>query len=322
MQVSRTSNASYPSTSNSGSSIFQFERRKRKKFKSKYGAQPTHHTPSFQKKLVVFKFMGDNPPRSFVKKDNIILLRGLLPEISLDASEYEIRSEILSILQNCEEFQFTSFCRNDFHFIDVNGKQANLPLLKDSQEFNGRCVKQLAGQGAVYIRLTKPFENVQSDDSLSDDLLSKHQRNKCSDSDSSFELPPVDMTLLNKPKQHNQVFVESMTVTSDVLSSVSQLDTSIQLDTSVPSTSRYVPIQTNTSIPTTSVQLDTSVPSTSRYVPTQTITSIPTTSVQLDTSVPSTSRYVPTQTNTSIPTTSVQLDTTFTSELHETLEGD
>ena len=67
------------------------------------------------------------------------------------------------------------------------------------------------------------------------------------------------MTLLNKPKQHHQVFVESMTVTSDVqnvVSSVSQLDTSIQLDTSVPSsTSRYVPIQTNTSIPTTSVQL-------------------------------------------------------------------
>ena len=50
----------------------------------------------FQKKPVVFKYMSDHPS-SFTIKDSYILLRGLLPEISINAKEYEIRSDIISL---------------------------------------------------------------------------------------------------------------------------------------------------------------------------------------------------------------------------------
>ena len=49
---------------------------------------------TFQKKLVVLKYMGRDPPSSFTKSDKRIIVRGLLPSISVEATEEQIREEI------------------------------------------------------------------------------------------------------------------------------------------------------------------------------------------------------------------------------------
>ena len=86
-------------------------------------------------------------------------------------SENDIRKDILDILYNNKEFELQSYTCNDFEFIDVNGKVANVLTCKTGQEINGRCLKQIAGLGSVYIRLTKPLPN----------------RNICVSDDSDFE---------------------------------------------------------------------------------------------------------------------------------------
>lgn len=52
---------------------------------------------SFQKKLVVFRFMA-NDVTLFSKRDDYILATRLLGNISLESPEYRIREEIVSIL--------------------------------------------------------------------------------------------------------------------------------------------------------------------------------------------------------------------------------
>ena len=50
------------------------------------------------------------------------LFRGLLPELSVEASELEIRSAIVKILHNNRSFQLEDFDVNDFEFMDVHEK--------------------------------------------------------------------------------------------------------------------------------------------------------------------------------------------------------
>ena len=58
----------------------------------------------------------------------------------------------------------------DFHFINMAGKQAPVLWCKQGFEWNGRAVKELAGSGAVYIRLTK-YPYITSSSSSDDDEL-------------------------------------------------------------------------------------------------------------------------------------------------------
>ena len=78
------------------------------------------------------------------------LFRGLLPELSVEASELEIRSAIVKILHNNRSFQLEDFDVNDFEFMDVHGKKATVPTWEDNHQFTGKSIKQLAGVGAVY----------------------------------------------------------------------------------------------------------------------------------------------------------------------------
>ena len=123
---------------------------------------------TFQKKLVVFRYMGENSPQSFTRKESFILFRALLPEIPIDDSEEKIREIIISLIHSNKQFDMSSFSESDFEFIDVNGKQACVPTCQESQQFNGRAIKQLAGTGAVYVRLVKKIPSrvlyVQDDD--------------------------------------------------------------------------------------------------------------------------------------------------------------
>ena len=58
------------------------------------------------------------------------MMRGLLPEISLDASEEKVRKDICDVI-NCSNDLVDAPCLcdiHDFEFIDMNGKHATVPI--------------------------------------------------------------------------------------------------------------------------------------------------------------------------------------------------
>ena len=109
-------------------------------------------------KLVVFRCMGQNAPRKFTCKEDLILMGGMLPEIPLDAIEVEVREEILSVLRTNVELDLENCSEFDFEFINLCGKNACIPTLKSETTFNCKTLKKLAGNGSVYIRMKKEFE--------------------------------------------------------------------------------------------------------------------------------------------------------------------
>lgn len=155
----------------------------------KYGTKKKGRasTATFQKKVVVFQYMGPDAPKSFTRTDKKICMRGLLPPILVDVSEDEVRNEICDVVRTCSVPDLSECTPSDFEFIDMSGKQARIPQCKVGFEWDRRAVKELAGTGCVYIRLTRNI-NHESETSSSDELpsaftLSSHQP---SSSDSSF----------------------------------------------------------------------------------------------------------------------------------------
>ncbi len=115
-------------------------------------------TELFQRKLVVFCYMGPNAPSKFTRKEHLILMRGMLPEIPLDASEVGVREDIVAVMRTNCEYDLSECDKFDFDFINICGKNASLPNLKPGMTFNCKTVKKLAGSGALYVRMTKDFE--------------------------------------------------------------------------------------------------------------------------------------------------------------------
>ena len=105
----------------------------------------------FQKKLVVFNYMGPDASDSFTRADKNIVVRGLLPPILVDASETDVRDEICEVIRSCSDFDNCG--PNDYQFIDMNGKQASVPKCKSGIVWDGRAVKELVGCGSLYVRL-------------------------------------------------------------------------------------------------------------------------------------------------------------------------
>ena len=162
----------------SSSNVTEIPRRPKRKGKyqlavGKYGSnrkKARSSAATFQKKLYVFKYMGSKAPNSFTRSDKDIVTRGLLPQISVSATEDKVRNEICQVVRSCTIPILSEIGPKDFHFINLAGKQASVPSCKEGFEWNGRAVKELAGSGAVYIRLTKP-SCISSDSSSSDSEL-------------------------------------------------------------------------------------------------------------------------------------------------------
>ena len=112
-------------------------------------------TATFQKKVVVFDYMGSKSPNAFTRAEKFISVRGLLPSLPVDSSECEIRSEICEVIKSNSSTDDPEVGPDDFEFINVTGKQASIPHCKEGFEWDGRSVKELAGSGSVYVRLTK-----------------------------------------------------------------------------------------------------------------------------------------------------------------------
>ena len=123
-------------------------------------------TAKFQKKLVVFKYMGLDAVEKFTRADKRIAMRGLLPPIPLESTEDDVRCVICEAIQSSSDFADCGI--NDFEFIDMSGKQASVPKCKAGFEWNGRAVKELAGSGCLYVRSTKFVGDASSGDSDSD----------------------------------------------------------------------------------------------------------------------------------------------------------
>ena len=74
------------------------------------------------------------------KMNGRVVSKPLIPKVtSLDATEEEIREEICAVLLNSDLPQ--PITPDAFEFIDVNGKVAFVPSIKEGFEFNGRVVK-------------------------------------------------------------------------------------------------------------------------------------------------------------------------------------
>ncbi|XP_019860541.1 PREDICTED: uncharacterized protein LOC109588875 isoform X2 [Amphimedon queenslandica] len=155
-------------------------------------SQPQSQT--FQKKVVVLKYMGSKPPLQFNINDGLILTTGFLPEISYESTELEVRQIIIEVLHNDTAEDLTSVTTYDFLFVAVKGKKATiLTCLPRNFEYSGRILKQTAGNGPVYIRLTAS--------------LSKQPRVTWSplSSDSDFELPDASSIYNKKPKSSKMI---------------------------------------------------------------------------------------------------------------------
>ena len=134
------------------------ECRRGKRYASRLPMTPARGTvrqqTAFSKKLFVFQCMdgpGGTGSRSFTRRDKDIIACGFVSDISVDATEEQVRDEIHAVLLNSD--LPNSIGPRDFEFIDVNGKVTFVPSIKEGFEFNGRIVKQLAGAGSLYIRL-------------------------------------------------------------------------------------------------------------------------------------------------------------------------
>lgn len=145
---------------------------------------------TFQKKLVVFGFMGDDSPSHFTRKDKFIVMRGLLPEIPVDSSEERVRQEVGDLIRSCNEYDLGLCGEKDFEFIDMNGKQASVPNFKKGYKFTGKAVKNLAGSGCVYVRLTTdPLTLCLSSDASGDE---------------SNSLPDISVTKRKPPRKEQR----------------------------------------------------------------------------------------------------------------------
>ena len=60
----------------------------------------------FQKKLIVIRYMGGNALKQFTLKESIVALRGLFPEIHVQASELDVHAEIAGLIAHSGEMAY------------------------------------------------------------------------------------------------------------------------------------------------------------------------------------------------------------------------
>ena len=81
----------------------------------------------------------------------------MLPEIPVDASEREVHTYIRDTIKNAED-SLSGCLLSDFEYVEAHGKNLCVPAQQSDFEWTGRAVKELAGSGSIYVRLTT--ENV------------------------------------------------------------------------------------------------------------------------------------------------------------------
>lgn len=148
----------------------------------KSGSTPARKNP-IVKNLTIISF-DENCPRQFSTKDATFIISGLI-EILPSSSEEEIRSAICSTITNSETecIDTSKYGPTDFEFVKRSGHTFRVPECAPGFQFNADALKTLAGQGDVYVRLTKDVPKQKSECS--------HDASSGWSDDSDFETPMV-----------------------------------------------------------------------------------------------------------------------------------
>lgn len=95
---------------------------------------------SFDKQLQVFRYMGTSSPKSFVCTPENIVITGMLPSLNASLSESEIRKEIGDVI--CTDSSVYNSCSpQDFEFIHVSRRSAQVPTVKAGYTWDGNALK-------------------------------------------------------------------------------------------------------------------------------------------------------------------------------------
>ena len=136
---------------------------------------------TFVKNLTIIAY-DKNRPRKFSTRDATFIISGLI-EVQPHSSEEDIRSAIYSTITNSELecIDTSKYGSSDFEFVKRSGYMFRVSECALNFQFNANALKTLAGQGDIYVRLTK--------DVLKEVLEQNHDNSVWSD-DSDFEDPP------------------------------------------------------------------------------------------------------------------------------------
>lgn len=114
--------------------------------------------------------MGSDAPRQFGLKETYVLMRGMLADISLESDEKTVRRHICDVIRSDEKLSSCLSC--DFEFLEANGKNIFVPAMPPGFVWSAKAVKNLAGNGAIYVRLLiDPEDESKSEDEKSDNSL-------------------------------------------------------------------------------------------------------------------------------------------------------
>ena len=145
-------------SSSAGPSLL--ERRPKRKAKGKLAAEKYAPTPvsrgrgtSFQKKFVLIDYMGPDAPRKFALKESYVVMRGILPEVLVSAEESVVRRCLTEAVKHSDR-TLSNLEPSQFEFLEACGKCLCTPGHNPGFMWTGRAVKELAGTGAIYLRLT------------------------------------------------------------------------------------------------------------------------------------------------------------------------
>ena len=92
----------------------------------------------------------------YAVNDNMILLKGYI-ELGTGQSEHEIRQSITNVLK--QRFPFVR--PQHFDFVKRERNNVTTPVVSKSLEWNYKQVRELCGQGKLYIRLNVPRECIE-----------------------------------------------------------------------------------------------------------------------------------------------------------------
>ena len=126
---------------------------------------------TYMKNISIFEF-NENPAakKGFTFKESKIVISGVI-EIDLEADEDEVRRVIAAIITNAtsDEDDFSEYGPDDFEFVKRSGHTFRVPDVAPGFRFSGGALKTVAGQGDVYVRLTKSVPTVQDQSTWSPD---------------------------------------------------------------------------------------------------------------------------------------------------------
>lgn len=101
-------------------------------------------------------------PRQFSTREATFIISGLI-EIQPNSSEEKIRSSITATIKNADVdcIDTSKYGPTDFEFLKPSGHTFRVPECAPGFQFNADALKTLAGQGDVYVRLTKDAPRAQ-----------------------------------------------------------------------------------------------------------------------------------------------------------------